>query len=53
MCIRDSYCKHFKAYQPLNTWWAATSNCAFFDEAARLLPAGVTRLYLLLGHGRL
>jgi hypothetical protein len=60
---KSLYCKHFKAYQPLNTWWAeqglivhsvfrdgkvpaGTSNCAFFDEAARVVPAGVTKLYL-------
>jgi len=58
------YCyKHFKAYQPLNTWWAEQSlivhsefrdgnvpagheQLRVLDEAARLLPAGVTKLYL-------
>ena len=58
------YCyKHFKAYQPLNTWWAEQGlivHSEFRDsnvpagheqlrvlgEAARLLPEGVTKLYL-------
>ena len=58
------YCyKHFKAYQPLNTWWAEQGlivhsefrdgtgpagheQVRVLEEAARLLPAGVTKLYL-------
>jgi Transposase DDE domain group 1 len=58
------YCyKHFKAYQPLNTWWAEQGlvvhsefrdgnvpagheQLRVLEEAARLLPAGVTKLYL-------
>ena len=58
------YCyKHFKAYQPLNTWWAEQGlivhsefrdgnvpagheQLRVLEEAARLLPAGVTRLSL-------
>ena len=58
------YCyKHFKAYQPLNTWWAEQGlivhsefrdgnvpagheQLRVLDEAARLLPAGVSKLYL-------
>ena len=55
--------KHFKAYQPLNTWWAEQGlivhsefrdgnvpagheQLRILEEAARLLPAGVTKLYL-------
>ena len=55
--------KHFKAYQPLNTWWAEQGlivhsefrdgnvpagheQLRVVEEAARLLPAGVTKLYL-------
>ena len=58
------YCyKYFKAYQPLNTWWAEQGlivhsefrdgnvpagheQLRVLEEAARLLPAGVTKLYL-------
>ncbi len=58
------YCyKHFKAYQPLNTWWAEQGlivhsefrdgnvpagheQLRVLEEAARLLPPGVTKLYL-------
>jgi hypothetical protein len=58
------YCyKHFKAYQPLNTWWAEQGlivhsefrdgnvpagheQLRVLEEAARLLPAGVRKLYL-------
>ncbi len=58
------YCyKHFKAYQPLNTWWAEQGlivhsefrdgnvpagheQLRVLEEAAGLLPAGVTKLYL-------
>ncbi len=58
------YCyKHFKAYQPLNPWWAEQGlivhsefrdgnvpagheQLRVLEEAARLLPAGVTKLYL-------
>jgi hypothetical protein len=58
------YCyKHFKAYQPLNTWWAEQGlivhsefrdgnvpagheQLRVLEEAARLLPAGVAKLYL-------
>ena len=55
--------KHFKAYQPLNTWWAEQGlivhsefrdgnvpagheQLRVLEEAAGLLPAGVTKLYL-------
>jgi len=58
------YCyKHFKAYQPLNTWWAEQGlivhsefrdgnvpagheQLRVLEVAARLLPAGVRKLYL-------
>jgi len=58
------YCyKHFKAYQPLNTWWAEQGlivhsefrdgnvpagheQLRVLEAAARLLPPGVTKLYL-------
>ena len=58
------YCyKHFKAYQPLNSWWAEQGlivhsefrdgnvpagheQLRVLEEAARLLPAGVRKLYL-------
>ena len=55
--------KHFKAYQPLNTWWAEQGlivhsefrdgnvpagheQLRVLEEAARLLPPGVTKLSL-------
>ena len=58
------YCyKHFKAYQPLNSWWAEQGlivhsefrdgnvpagheQLRVLEVAARLLPAGVTKLYV-------